>query len=73
MPRQAEEALDAWRRFMRDPYHRLWDPRYAGCGCPDCCPDMNEARATLEIVTHHLPPRDAHRFRRMIALIDEDW
>jgi hypothetical protein len=71
--RQTEEALQLWRGFMRNPYHRLWDPRYEGCGCWGCCTDMDEVRAVLEIVAHHLPRRDAQRFRRMLAAIDENW
>jgi hypothetical protein len=73
MSRQAEEALQYWRSFLRDPYHRLWDPRYEGCGCWGCCTDMDRVRSILEIVAHHLPRRDARRFRRMLAAIDEDW
>jgi hypothetical protein len=34
---------------------------------------MDEVRAVLEIVAHHLPRRDAQRFRRMLAAIDENW
>jgi hypothetical protein len=34
---------------------------------------MNEVRKVLEIVAHHLPRRDARRFRRMIASVDEEW
>jgi hypothetical protein len=73
MPRQTEQALKFWRGFMRNPYHRLWDPRYEGCGYWECCPDMNQVRETLELVACHLPSRDAHRFRRMVASVDEDW
>jgi hypothetical protein len=73
MPRQAEQALKFWRGFMRSPYHRLWDPRYGGCGIWECCPDMNQVREVLEIVAHHLPRRDARRFRRMIEAADEQW
>jgi hypothetical protein len=35
MAGQAEEALKFWRGFIRGPYHRLWDPRYEGCGFAD--------------------------------------
>lgn len=73
MPRQTEQALKSWRGFMRDPYHRLRDSRYEGCGYWECCPDINQIRETLELVAHHLPRRDARRFRRMIASADEDW
>jgi hypothetical protein len=73
MPRQTEEALQAWRAFMRSPYHRLWDPRYEGCGCWGCCYDMNQVREVLEIVAHHLPHRDARRFRCMVDAVDEEW
>jgi hypothetical protein len=34
---------------------------------------MNRVREVLEIVAFHLPRRDARRFRRMIAAVDEDW
>src|SRR5215831_16477319 len=67
-PGQTEEVLWLWRMFLRDPYHRLWDPRY-GCGYWECCPDIDEVHAILGIVAHHLPRRDAHRFRRMLAAI----
>ena len=73
MPGQAEEALKFWRAFMRNPYHRLWDPRYGGCGIWGCFTDMDRVREVLEIVACHLPRRDARRFRRTIASIDEDW
>lgn len=73
MPRQTEEALELWRRFMRNPYRRLWDPRYGGCGCWGCCNDMNRVREVLEIVAHHLPRRDARRFRRMVEAVDDEW
>jgi len=34
---------------------------------------MNQVREILEIVAHHLPRRDARRFRRMVESADEDW
>jgi hypothetical protein len=34
---------------------------------------MNRVREVLEIVACHLPGRDARRFRRMIASVDEHW
>jgi hypothetical protein len=72
-PGQTEEALRLWRLFLRDPCHRLWDPRYPGCEYWGCCANMNEVRALLEIVADRLPPRDARRFRQMLKAIDEDW
>lgn len=58
---------------MRDPYRRLWDPRYQRCGLWGCCADVYEVRDLLEVVAHHLPPRDAHRFRSAVAEMDERW
>lgn len=44
-PGAAREALDAWVRYLRDPYHRLFDPQY-GCGVLECCPDCCGVGAT---------------------------
>lgn len=71
-PGAAAEALDAWARFVRDPVHRIWEPG-SGCGEPLCCPDPEELRRVLDLVAHHLPPRDAQRFRRRVAALDALW
>jgi hypothetical protein len=73
VPGRAEQALRLWRGFMRDPDHRLRDPRYGGSGVWECDPDMAQAREVLEIVAHHLPRRDARRFRRMVDAVDDEW
>jgi len=64
--------LDAWRRFLLDPYHRLFDPAY-GCGVPACRPDPVELRRILHTVTHALPRRDACYLRRRLAALDAHW
>ncbi|MFG1638705.1 hypothetical protein ACGFMK_00295 [Amycolatopsis sp. NPDC049252] len=71
-PGAAAEALLAWARFVRDPMHRLWDPRY-GCGVPECCPDPAEIRRVLHAVAHALPPKDAREFRARVAKSTELW
>ncbi|WP_119731285.1 hypothetical protein [Thermomonospora amylolytica] len=71
-PGAAEEALAAWARSLRDPYHQLFDPRW-GCGIMACCPDPLELRRTLEIIAHALPPRDARTWRRHLAALDDLW
>lgn len=70
---QAEEAFRLWRQLLRNPYHRLWDPRYEGCDHWQCCPDLNQVQEILEIVAHHLPQRDARRYRRLLESINDDW
>lgn len=65
-PRQAEQALRYWRAYLRNPYARRWD-RPDSCGDWHCCPDIHEVRAVLRTVVHHLPPRDARRFRAILA------
>ncbi|MEV0298619.1 hypothetical protein [Nocardia sp. NPDC050710] len=72
-PGRTASALRHWRHFVRDPYHRLWDPRYEGCGIWECCPDMHEVRRILEIVARALPRRDARRFRAVLDALDADW
>ena len=67
-PGQAEQALRYWQLYLRDPYHGRWD-RPDSCGEWYCCPDLDEVRQVLEIVAHNLPPRDARRFRSMLAAI----
>lgn len=71
-PGAAREALDAWTLFLRDPYHRLFDPAY-GCGVLACCPDPLELRRILHIVSHALPRHDARTLRRRIAELDDKW
>lgn len=71
-PGAVAQALDSWRRFVRDPVHRLWDPSY-GCGVPECCPDPAQLRAILAAAAHTLPPKDARELRRRIAALDELW
>ncbi|MGH3655048.1 MAG: hypothetical protein ACRDUA_00160 [Micromonosporaceae bacterium] len=71
-PGAAREALDTWSRFLRDPYHRNFDPQY-GCGVPACCPDPVDLRRILHIVTHALPRPDARRLRRRLAELDAQW
>jgi hypothetical protein len=71
-PGACHEALNAWARFLRDPHHRLFDPRY-GCGEPLCCPDPGELRGILETVAHALPAKDARDFRQRLAILDARW
>jgi hypothetical protein len=65
-PGQAEQALRYWRVYQRDPYARRWG-RPDSCGEWHCCPDIDEVRVILKIVVHNLPPRDARRFRSVLA------
>jgi hypothetical protein len=71
-PGAVREALDAWALFLRDPYHRLFDPEY-GCGVQMCCPDPVDLSGRLEIIAHALPPKDARALRRRIAGLDDQW
>jgi hypothetical protein len=71
-PGAAHEALQAWRVFLRDPYHRRFDPQY-GCGELLCCPDPVELRSLLNTIAHALPPPDARAFRRHLAALDDQW
>ena len=71
-PGAAREALDAWQRFLRDPYHRLFDPA-DGCGLLQCCPDPVELRAMLEAIVHALPSKDARLLRARLAELDALW
>jgi hypothetical protein len=71
-PGAAREALDAWDRFLYDPYHRLFDPSI-GCGVMLCCPDLDEVRRILHVTAHALPPRDARHLRRRIAALEDRW
>jgi hypothetical protein len=65
-------AFDAWALFIRDPYHRLLDPRY-GYGILMCCPDPIELRAMLEAIVSALPSKDARRLRAHLAHLDAHW
>jgi hypothetical protein len=69
-PQSAEQALRYWRACLRDPYSRRWD-RPDSCGDCHCCPDTGEVRAILRIVMHSLPPRDARRFRSVLAALGD--
>jgi hypothetical protein len=71
-PGAVAQALRSWSLFVRDPWHRLWDPR-CGCGIMECCPDLARVRATLEAAAHALPARDARRFRARVAALDAEW
>jgi len=73
-PGAAAEALAIWQRFVRSPYHRIYDYRYdEGCGIWECCPSLIEVRQILTIVVHNLPDRDAKRFRRHLAQVHTLW
>ncbi len=71
-PGAAAEALRAWEGFVRDPFHRLWDPE-SGCGVLRCCPDPDEVRHVLDLVAHALPAGDARTFRNRLAALAELW
>ncbi len=66
-------ALRWWSSFLRHPYHRLHDSRYEGCGFMECCPDPGYIRMVLNIAATVLPRRDARKFRRRLAGLDELW
>lgn len=72
-PGATAEALRLWAEFLGDPYHRLYDPKYEGCGYWGCCTDPWEVRTYLEAVAHALPRRDARRFRSELSDLDERW
>jgi hypothetical protein len=72
-PGQVAEAIDHWERFVRDPAHRLYDPRYEGCGIWGCCPPMLEVHAILRIVERNLPRRDARRLRARLDSLNDMW
>lgn len=75
-PGVAREALDAWARFVRNPYHRLYDPDHRGCGEPMCCPvfpDAYELRAMLESIVRILPRKDARFLRSRLVELDAGW
>jgi hypothetical protein len=72
-PGAAREALDGWAQFLCNPYHRLYDHKYPGCGLPGCCTDPFELRATLEAIVHVLPRKDARLLRARLAELDANW
>lgn len=67
------DALREWALFLSNPHHRLYDPKYPGCGYWGCCTDPDEVRSYLEAAAHVLPPQDARRFRKRLAELDERW
>jgi hypothetical protein len=71
-PGAVREAFDAWERFLRDPYHRLFN-REHGCGILMCCPDPDDLRAMLEAIVHALPHKDGRRLRAHLAHLDARW
>ena len=71
-PGACHEALKAWAQFLRDPYHRRFDPQH-GCGELMCCPDPVELRGILETVAHALPAKNARAFRQRLAILDDQW
>jgi hypothetical protein len=72
-PGQVLEAIRYWEQFVRDPAHRLFDPRYTGCGIWECCPPMVEVQAILHIAVRNLPRRDSHRLQAQLDRINECW
>jgi hypothetical protein len=71
-PGAVEEALRAWSLFLRDPWHRLFDPAQS-CGVMLCCPDPVELHALLDAVVHVLPKKDARVLRKRIGDLDDLW
>ena len=71
-PGSTAEAIRNYRRWLKDPGHRLWDNKY-GCGVPECCPDLADLREWLEIVVHHLPRRDRRTLQSLLDEIDALW
>jgi hypothetical protein len=69
-PGQAEEALQHWRAYLRDPYASPWD-KPDSCGEWGCCPRIDEVRTVLRTVAHNLPPRDGRRFRFVPAALGD--
>jgi hypothetical protein len=66
------DVVDAWTLFLRDPYHRLFDPQY-GCGELMCCPDPVELRSIIETIARALPKQDARAFRQRLSILDDQW
>ncbi|GAA2305117.1 hypothetical protein GCM10010149_63580 [Nonomuraea roseoviolacea subsp. roseoviolacea] len=71
-PGAAAEALRAWSLFLRDPWHRLFDPAES-CGVMLCCPDPAELREILHAVAHVLPRKDARALRRRVGELEDLW
>jgi len=71
LPGQVQEALWYWRVYLRDPRARRWD-RPDCCGEWHCCPDIGEVCMVLRVVVHHLPRRDARRFRSALGALGGD-
>jgi hypothetical protein len=69
----SREAIEHWERFVRDPAHRLYDPRYEGRGIWECCSPMLEVQAILHVVERSLPRRDAGRLRARLDQVNECW
>ncbi|GAB2554333.1 hypothetical protein GCM10027269_04030 [Kribbella endophytica] len=72
-PGQIGIALREWEILVRRPEHRLLDLQNEGCGEWGCCAPVDEVRAVLTVVEHHLPKRDARRLRARLARLDELW
>jgi hypothetical protein len=72
-PGDVSRMLRQWTDFVRAPTHRIWDHGYPGCGVEQCCPDYQILRDQLDRVLAVLPPRDAGRLRRRLALVDDAW
>lgn len=72
-PSDVARMLRQWTGFVRLPLHRLWDHDNSGCGFKECCPDYRTMRDQLDLLLAVLPPRDANRLRRRIALVDDSW
>ncbi|MFG2038765.1 hypothetical protein [Dactylosporangium sp. NPDC048998] len=68
----AYHVVDAWTRFLRDPYHRLFDSQY-GCGELMCCPDPIELHSIIETITRALPKSDARTLRQRLSILDDQW
>jgi hypothetical protein len=72
-PGDVSRMLRQWTDFVRAPDHRIWDHDHPGCGVEECCPDYRILRDRLDLVLALLPPRDAKRVRRRMALVDDSW
>lgn len=71
-PGSTAAAIRDYRRWLKDPQHRLWDNKY-GCGVPECCPDPVDLRQWLEVVVRHLPRDDRRKLQALLDEIDELW
>ena len=72
-PGDVSWLLGHWTSFVRLPTHRIWQHDHPGCGVEECCPDYRTMRDRLDLMLAVLPPRDAKRLRRRIALADDAW